>query len=128
VDLTDALTARKYIVLGHDRAEIAPAGSRFLVEIGIHLSALSSARRRFCKVCIDWTERRPHIAGPVGAALTRRYFDLSWIERMKDSRAVMVTAAGKRGFTETFGIGVPEESGTASSAPHRDNGHEFRHS
>jgi len=128
VDLTDVLIAREYIVLGDDGAEITPAGTRFLVEFGIDLSALSSARRRFCKVCIDWTERRPHIAGPVGAALTRRYFDLSWIERMKDSRAVMVTAAGKRGFTETFGIGVPEESGTASSAQHRDNGHEFRHS
>jgi DNA-binding transcriptional ArsR family regulator len=128
VDLTDALTARKYIVLGDDGAEITPAGTRFLVEFGIDFSALSSARRRFCKVCIDWTERRPHIAGPVGAALTRRYFDLSWIERMKDSRAVMVTAAGKRGFTKTFGIGVLEESGTASEAPHRDNGHEFRHS
>ena len=114
VDLTDALTARKYIVLGDDSAEITPAGARFLVEFGIDLSALSPARRRFCKVCIDWTERRPHIAGPVGAALTRRYFDLSWIERMKDSRAVMVTAAGKRGFTKTFGIGVLEESGTAS--------------
>ena len=68
VDLTDALTARKYIVLGDDGAEITPAGTRFLVEFGIDLSALSSARRRFCKVCIDWTERRPHIAGPVGAA------------------------------------------------------------
>lgn len=114
VDLTDALTARKYIVLGDDGAEITPAGTRFLVELGVDVSALSSARRRFCKVCIDWTERRPHIAGPVGAALTRRYFDLSWIERMKDSRAVMVTAAGKRGFTKTFGIGVLEESGMAS--------------
>lgn len=114
VDLTDALTARKYIVLGDDGAEITPAGTRFLVEFGVDVSALSSARRRFCKVCIDWTERRPHIAGPVGAALTRRYFDLSWIERMKDSRAVMVTAAGKRGFTKTFGIGVLEESGMAS--------------
>ena len=79
------------------------------MEFGIELSALSSARRRFCKVCIDWTERRPHIAGPVGAALTRRYFDLSWIERMKDSRAVMVTAAGKRGFTKTFGIVGPTQ-------------------
>ena len=114
VDLTDALTARKYIVLGDDGAEITPAGTRFLVEFGVDVSALSSARRRFCKVCIDWTERRPHIAGPVGAALTRRYFDLSWIERMKDSRAVMVTAAGKRGFTKTFGIGVLEESGMES--------------
>ena len=114
VDLTDALTAREYIVLGDDGAEITPAGTRFLFEFGVDLSALSSARRGFCKVCIDWTERRPHIAGSIGGALTKRYFDLGWIERKNDSRAITVTAAGKRGFQETFGIGVPEKSATAS--------------
>jgi len=55
-------------------------------------------------LCLDWTERRPHIAGAVGAALTKRYFDLGWTERMKHSRAVIITALGKRGFLETFGI------------------------
>jgi hypothetical protein len=62
-------------------------------------------------LCIDWTERRPHIAGTVGAALTKRCFDLGWTERMKHSGAVIVTASGKHGFLETFGIGVPEETG-----------------
>ena len=114
VDVTDALAACEYIVLGDDAAEITPAGTRFLAEFGVDPSHLSSARCRFCKVCIDWTERRPHIAGAVGAALTKRYFDLGWIERKKDSRAIMVTAAGKRGFKETFSISVPEECRTAS--------------
>jgi DNA-binding transcriptional ArsR family regulator len=63
VDLTDALTAREYILLGDNAAEFTQAGTRFLTEFGIDLPALSSARRRFCKICIDWTERRPHIAG-----------------------------------------------------------------
>jgi len=112
VDLTDALTVREYIIIGDDAAEFTPAGTRFLAEFGIDLPALSSARRRFCKICIDWTERRPHIAGPVGAALTKRYFDLGWIERVTDSRAVIVTAAGKRGFSDIFGIGLPDGGGT----------------
>ena len=116
VDVTDALNDRQYIVLGDDAAEITPAGTRFLAEFGIDLSALSSARLRYCKICIDWTERRPHIAGPVGAALTKRYFDLGWIERMKDSRAVMVTAAGKRGFSDIFGIRRPDGGGTQRPA------------
>jgi hypothetical protein len=60
-------------------------------------------------LCLYWTERRPHIAGAVGAALTKRYFDLGWTERMKHSRAVTVTAWGKRGFLETFGVGASEE-------------------
>ena len=116
VDLTDALTVREHIVLGDNAAEITSAGARFLAEFGIDFSALSSARRRFCKVCIDWTERRPHIAGPIGAALTNRYFDLGWIERVKDSRAVIVTAAGKRGFSDIFGIRLPDGGDTQHPA------------
>src|ERR1700747_2125084 len=82
VHLTDFFTAHDYIVLGDEAAEITPAGTRFLTHFGIDLSALSSARRHFCRLCLDWTERRPHIAGALGAALTKRYFDLGWTERM----------------------------------------------
>src|SRR5882724_5235199 len=110
VDLTDSLVTHAYIVVGDEAAEITRAGIRFLTAFGIDLSALSSKRRPFCRLCIDWTERRPHIAGAVGAALTKRCFDLGWTERMKYSGAVIVTASGRRGFLETFGIGVPEET------------------
>jgi DNA-binding transcriptional ArsR family regulator len=108
VDLADFFTAHEYIVLGDEAAEITEAGTRFLAEFGIDPFALGSTRRHFCRLCLDWTERRSHIAGAVGAALTKRYFDLGWTERMKQSRAVIVTASGKHGFRETFGIGVPE--------------------
>jgi DNA-binding transcriptional ArsR family regulator len=113
VDLADSLIAREYIVVGDETAEITRAGTRFLTEFGIDLSALSS-RRRFCRLCMDWTERRPHIAGAVGAALTKRCFDLGWTERMKHSSAVIVTASGKRGFRKTFGIGMPEATRSSS--------------
>jgi len=111
VDLTDSLITHEYIVVGDEVAEITRAGTRFLTEFGIDPSALSSKRRHFCRLCIDWTERRPHIAGVVGAALTKRCFDLGWTERVKHGGAVMVTPLGKRGFRETFGIGVAEETG-----------------
>ena len=108
VVLTDSLITHEYIVVvGDEAAEITPAGTRFLAEFGIDLSALSS-QRHFCRLCLDWTERRPHIAGAVGAALTKRCFDLGWTERMKHSHAVIVTTSGEHGFLETFGIGVPE--------------------
>jgi len=112
VDLTNYLTAHEYIMIGDDAeaAVITQAGTRFLTEFGIDLSTLSSTRRHVCRLCLDWTERRPHIAGAVGAALTKRYFDLGWTERMKHSGAVIVTASGKHGFRETFGIGMPEET------------------
>jgi hypothetical protein len=104
VHLTDFFTANEYIVLGEEAAEITPEGKRFLTDFGVNLSALSSTRRHFCRLCLDWTERRPHIAGALGAALTKRYFDLGWTERMKHSRAVIITAMGKHGFLHTFGI------------------------
>src|SRR6185369_4018287 len=94
-DRTDGLITHEYIMGGDEAAEITQAGTRSLTEFGSDLSASSSKRRHFCRLCIDWTERRPHIAGAVGAALTKRCFDLGWTERMKYGGAVIVTASGK---------------------------------
>ena len=104
VDLTDSLAGREYIVLDDKAAEITTAGTRFLTGFGIELPALRSTRRHSSRLCLDWTERRPHIAGAVGAALTRRYFALGWMERMKRSHAVSITPLGRRGFQKTFGV------------------------
>ena len=105
VDLTDSFIAREYVMLDDDEAaEITKAGIRVFTEFGIELPTLRSARRHFCRLCLDWTERRPHIAGAIGAAMTKRYFDLGWMERMQRSHAVIVTPLGRRGFLETFGI------------------------
>ena len=108
VDLTDSLVARKYVVLDDEAAEITTAGARFFTAFRIELPTLRSTRRHSCRLCLDWTERRPHIAGALGAALTKRYFDLGWMERMRRSHAVIVTRLGRRGFQETFGIDAPE--------------------
>ena len=106
VELTDALVARGYVALDDEAAEITPAGKRFFSEFGIALPTRRSPRRRISRLCLDWTERRPHIAGLVGAAVTRRCFDLGWMERMKGSQAVTVTPLGRRGFRKTFGVEV----------------------
>ncbi len=111
VDLTDALVAREYVVLDDGAAEITTAGARFLTEFGLELPT-RPARRRFCRLCLDWTERRPHIAGAVGAALTKRFFDLRWMETMKRSPAVNVTASGRRGLRKTFGVDASEAGDT----------------
>src|SRR5437773_1971052 len=66
VDLTDAFVARKYVVLDAAAAEITAAGTRFFTEFGIELPAPRSTLRHLCRLCLDWTERRPHIAGTVG--------------------------------------------------------------
>jgi DNA-binding transcriptional ArsR family regulator len=108
VDLTDSLVAREYVVPDGEAAEITTGGIRFFTEFGIELPALRTSRRHFCRLCFDWTERRPHIAGVLGAATTKRYFDLGWMERMQRSHAVIVTPLGRRGFRETFGVDTSE--------------------
>jgi DNA-binding transcriptional ArsR family regulator len=107
VDLTDFFITQEYILVDDEVAEITEMGTRFLTEFGVDLFVMRSTRRHLCRLCLDWTERRPHLAGAVGAALTKRCFDLGWTERMKHSRAVIVTASGKHGFLETFGITYP---------------------
>jgi DNA-binding transcriptional ArsR family regulator len=104
VDLIDSFVAREYVVLDDGAAEITTAGHRFFTEFGIELPTRRATRRHLCRLCLDWTERRPHIAGAVGAAITKRCFDLGWMERMNGSHAVIVTPRGRRGFQETFGI------------------------
>jgi DNA-binding transcriptional ArsR family regulator len=104
VQLTDSLVSRHFIVLDDEAAEITTAGARFLTGFGVGLRAGRSTRRQACRLCLDWTERRPHLAGAVGVALTKRYFDLGWMERTKRSHAVIVTPSGRRGFQKTFGV------------------------
>jgi DNA-binding transcriptional ArsR family regulator len=104
VALTDSLVARGYIELDEDAARVTTAGIRFLNRFGIERSTLRSTRRHRCRLCLDWTERRPHLAGAMGAAITRRYFDLGWMERVSRSHAVVVTPSGRRGLRKTFGV------------------------
>src|SRR5262249_1772416 len=110
VDLADFFTTREYLVLGDEAAEVTEEGSRFLTEFGVDVVGAGAGRRHFCRSWLDWTERRPHIGGAIGAELANRCFDLGWAERMKDSRAVIITASGKRGFMDVFGIGAIHEA------------------
>jgi hypothetical protein len=107
VELTDSLVAQEFIVLDDEAAEITTAGVRFLTGFGVELRAGRSIRRRASRLCLDWTERRPHLAGMVGAALTTRYFELGWMERVPGTHAVIVTPSGRRGFQKTFGVLPP---------------------
>jgi DNA-binding transcriptional ArsR family regulator len=108
IDLADSLVARGYIALDDKAAEITPAGDRFFAEFGVALPAGHSTRRHRCRLCLDWTERRPHIAGALGAAMTKRFFDIGWMERKKRGHAVVVTPSGRRGLQRTFGVEVSE--------------------
>jgi DNA-binding transcriptional ArsR family regulator len=104
VGIAGALCTRGHLVLADDGGEVTDSGVAFLEDFGVDLAAARSRRRIFCRPCLDWTERRPHLGGSVGAVLAQRCFDLGWLERMRDSRALVITAAGRRGLSDRFGI------------------------
>ena len=80
-------------------------------------------QRIFCKPCLDWSERRYHVAGRVGTGLWRRCVDLGWLVRERDSRTVRLTAQGRAGLAETFGLILPTAghaaAGTKATAEER---------
>jgi DNA-binding transcriptional ArsR family regulator len=104
VGIADCLIARDLVILGNEAGEVTEVGTAFLGRLGVDLSVARAKRRVFCRPCVDWTERRPHIGGAVGAALATRCFELGWIERVRDSRALTITAAGRRGFQDSFDL------------------------
>jgi DNA-binding transcriptional ArsR family regulator len=104
VAIADALVARRAVVLSEDGGEVTADGAAFLSHnLGIDLAEIPR-RRAFCRPCLDWSERRPHLAGAIGAALAQRCFALGWIERLRDSRAVAITPRGRGGLRERFGF------------------------
>ena len=86
---------------------VTPAGEEFLLGFGLDIQRISRGHRAFCRPCLDWSERRPHLAGAVGAALATRCFELGWVARVRDTRALQISAQGRRGLAETFAIALP---------------------
>ncbi len=106
VGLTDALCAHGHLALSDDGGEVTDSGVAFFEEFGVDLAVARNRRRIFCRPCLDWTERRPHLGGSVGAVLAQRCFDLGWFEHMRDSRALIITKTGRRGLNKTFGLSL----------------------
>lgn len=104
IELVDALTAQGVIVVAPDAFELTPPGARRLREFGIDVDGLRRERRAFARRCLDWSERRDHVAGGLGAALLRRLLELDWLRRDERSRALGVTDAGRGGFAERFSV------------------------
>lgn len=78
---------------------LSTRAAAFFTTLGIDLDALRSQRRPLLRTCLDWTERRPHLAGAAGAAILDRMFALRWARRETDSRTVVFTAQGERALT-----------------------------
>ncbi len=106
VALAEALTRNEHIVLGDDGGVVTHAGEKYLADFGVRLEDMRRGRRTFCRPCLDWSERRPHLAGALGAAIADRCLELGWIARIRYSRALKISPAGEAGFRDVFGVSL----------------------
>jgi hypothetical protein len=85
-------------------ALVTPEGWALLENIGLQPGQIDAGRRSFCRTCLDWSERRLHVSGAVGAALLQRFKDLGWVRPRSTGRTLELTRAGEHGLEQTFGI------------------------
>ena len=103
VRITDALLEREFIA-GRDAFDVSSAGEAWLTTLGVDVGELRESRRAFAKPCLDWTERRNHLAGSVGAAIATAMLDRRWVVRMDGTRAVRLTLRGREGLYRSLGL------------------------
>lgn len=112
VALADALVVRGDIELADDAGVVTEVGVERLHHLGLDLAAIRPAQgrkpsRMLCRPCLDWSERRMHLAGALGAALCAHCFAKGWIRRVEGTRAVAITPKGQIGLREGFGVALP---------------------
>lgn len=109
VALTDRFLELKFIEKSGKEFMLTAKGKEQLHKFGVEVEKRPKSRRCFARQCLDWSERRHHLAGSLGASLTKRLFELRWIEHLPDGRAVHVTDAGLKGLSDEFGFSITIE-------------------
>jgi DNA-binding transcriptional ArsR family regulator len=103
VDLTQSLVNKKILVPGDDEFTISTDGEHWFREMGLDLNDIRKAKRNFAKPCLDWTERKYHLSGALGAAMLKQMHHLHWIRPKANSRIVILTGNGE---TELSRLGI----------------------
>ncbi|MEH0152923.1 winged helix-turn-helix domain-containing protein [Limibacter armeniacum] len=106
VDLVKSLLDNKIIISKDTTFEVTDFGKDWFRELGIEVDTLKNKKRSFAHKCIDWTERKHHIAGALGAAILENFLENDWIRRKQYSREIVITALGKRKLFELLNISI----------------------
>jgi DNA-binding transcriptional ArsR family regulator len=107
VALHDSFEAKGWLTNGSGADtsyELTREGAKAFEALGIEVEAIRKLRRRFAYACVDWSERRPHIGGALGAALLNVALNRKWVAQDLDSRALTITRTGRREFSSRFGL------------------------
>lgn len=108
VALHDRFTTLKLLTASGDANDydLTPEGGQALSAFGVDVAAARAQRRRFAYGCLDWSERRPHLAGALGAAVLRTALSKGLVTQDLDSRALSLTDRGRREFSTRFGVKI----------------------
>jgi DNA-binding transcriptional ArsR family regulator len=106
VAITDRLLSKKIIEVKNQDFAISNNGIKWFDHLDISIPELNESKRVLARKCLDWSEKRPHIAGAVGAALANKLFDLKWLQRVKNSRIVSITPLGQKKIYDLLGLMV----------------------
>lgn len=98
VAMFDSFIARGFIAVEESRVLLTDTGTRFFSAHGIDVAALGNKRRPICRSCLDWSVRRAHLAGGLGASLLERMIANRWVRREKSSRVIRFTPPGRAAF------------------------------
>lgn len=102
VQMYDALIALGHLELHGAELVLTAGGARWAAEFGLDLAPLRKSRAPLCKACLDWSERRSHLAGSLGRALFTHMSDIGWLRRDDSSRVVRFTPQGRQAFDQMF--------------------------
>lgn len=104
--ITEKLISQKIIELQNKNYTLTARGNEFFKDFGIELSGLENKRRILAKPCLDWSERKYHLAGSLGAALLDKMLHADWLRRKNNSRAIIITSKGQSELYMQFKVSL----------------------
>jgi DNA-binding transcriptional ArsR family regulator len=104
VKLLDSLVEKRVLRSSNDSYEVAESGWSFFEHLGITSESVGHSKRPICRPCLDWSERRHHLGGALGARLLESFFSSGWARRIEDTRVVQFTQGGEVAFRTLFSI------------------------
>lgn len=104
VRMMDSLLAKNFLTPETEGLGLTRDGKAFFENFEIDFEPLEKLRRPLCKSCLDWSNRRSHLAGSLGSALLTRFYDLGWAKRVENSRIVAFNKSGEKAFLTHFPV------------------------